>query len=76
MKKWCYFLILLLFLPIVSADISLTSSLKASYNIGDSLQLTGSVKEAATLEGILSYSILCDNSTMQLAARYLKLNAN
>jgi len=73
MKKEVYILFLLLILPVVSAEVSITSELKDTYNIGDKIILDGIVKSSAT-DGNLSFILHCENTSIQVAARTITID--
>ncbi|MEW6062757.1 MAG: hypothetical protein AB1571_00075 [Nanoarchaeota archaeon] len=73
MKKRVYMLLLLLILPVVSAELSVTSQLRDTYNIGDKLILEGSVISDAT-DGTLSFILHCENTSIQIAAQTIQIN--
>ncbi len=76
MKRVVYFLTLIVLLPLISAEVSLTTGMKESYNIGEGLFIGGFIKENISMDGILSYVLSCGNSSVQVAARSIRLNAN
>ena len=67
MKNWVYSLIILLVLPIVFAELSITSD-SPEYNLGDQISISGKVSDYS-FEGLVEASIECEDFTLE----YFKL---
>src|SRR3989338_6800539 len=62
MKRLFLILTMLFPIPVIYADISLDGIGKQSYNLGDSIDISGYVLENNAVEGILKMDLICGES--------------
>lgn len=68
-------LIIILFLPLVSATISITGPAKTQYNIGEEIDLSGYIQETEDLSGELQFSLVCNGKTNKFQEVDIDINA-
>ncbi len=76
MKKVVFLLFLLFLVPSVFATISIDSQLKDKYNVGDLIQLKGTIVESTSVDGTLNIISICGNNSVIAGARYFRLEEN
>jgi len=72
MKKWCLIVLVILFIPLVRAGISLNSDLADSYSLGDSIQTSFSLS-SSNFEGIFKVILDCDQVTLDYSSSWVDL---
>lgn len=72
MKKALILMVLLL-IPIVSADISLNPALKERYNIGDEVQLEGYILMNSEFNGNFNIVLICNDNTDTIMTKVINL---
>jgi len=60
MKRLLWVLVIILLLPLISAEISITSELEDNYNLGDSIDAVFSVDSADDIDGLVKVTLDCD----------------
>lgn len=75
MKKVILLLTLLLVLPVVLADITITTDQNA-YNLGNRIKASASVMQPNNFEGLFKLTILCGNYKYEYLSAAISLEAN
>lgn len=75
MKRGLFILIVtLLLIPAVSATISVTGPTRTEYNIGDTIDISGSIVRQEDFTGYLDFALICSSRTYNLPQKAITLN--
>ncbi len=70
------FLVLVLSLPIVYGEVTITSVPKEVYNLGDNILVDGYVLESTSITSNLNINLVCKDKTSLLTAKNVDITAN
>lgn len=66
----------LVFLPVVSATLTISDPVRTAYNFGDTIDVSGSLQVEQATKGYLQLSVACLEKTMTFPKVSIDLNAN